>query len=182
MIDHPEFEGRDAQALVDFIAEQAEAELDAPGDPRLGMSGGSYGGGIQLILAGLDERVDVIAPTIAWNSLVTSLFKAGKVKIGWGLALSGLGVPQSIVPGIFSPAGVQTGNQSEQFFSTIVDGAATGGVSAANRQWFAEHGPDYLLEKIKVPTLIVQGTVDTLFTLDEAAAQLRGARASRGSR
>ena len=170
MIDHPEFEGRDAQALIDFIAVQGEAELDSPGDPRLGMSGGSYGGGIQLILAGLDRRVDAIAPTIAWNSLVTSLFKAGKVKIGWGLLLSGLGVPQSLLPGIFSPAGVQTGNQSQQFFSTIVDGAATGGVSAANREWFAEHGPDDLLEKIKVPTLIVQGTVDTLFTLDEAAA------------
>ena len=176
MIDHPQFEGRDAQALIDFIAEQGEAKLDSAGDPRLGMSGGSYGGGIQLILAGLDERVDVIAPTIAWNSLVTSLFKADKVKVGWGLGLTGLGIPQSIVPGVFSPAGVQTGNQSEQFFSTVVEGVLTGGVSAANKQWFAEHGPDYLLEGIKVPTLIVQGTVDTLFTLDEAAANYAALR------
>ena len=177
MIDSPQFEGRDAQALIDFIAEQAEAELDAPGDPRLGMSGGSYGGGIQLILAGLDRRVDAIAPTIAWNSLVTSLFKAGKVKVGWGLLLSGLGVPQSLAASaIFSPAGVQTGNQSPQFFSVIADGLATGGVSPANKQWFAEHGPDYLLKKIRVPTLIVQGTVDTLFTLDEASANYAALR------
>ena len=78
MIDHPKFEGRDAQALIDFIAEQAEAELDSPGDPRLGMSGGSYGGGIQLILAGLDQRVDVIAPTIAWNSLAHQPVQGGQ--------------------------------------------------------------------------------------------------------
>ena len=42
------------------------------------MSGGSYGGGIQLVMAGIDDRVDVIAPTIAWNSLVTSLFKSAR--------------------------------------------------------------------------------------------------------
>ena len=170
MIDHPQFEGRDAQALIDFIAEQGEAELDSPRRPRLGMSGGSYGGGIQLILAGLDQRVDVIAPTIAWNSLLTSLFKAGKVKLGWGLALSGLGVPQSILPGIFSPAGVQAGNQSQQFFSTILDGATTGGVSDGEQAVVRAARARLPADKIKVPTLIVQGTVDTLFTLDEAAA------------
>jgi ABC-2 type transport system ATP-binding protein len=168
MIDSPDFEGRDAQALIDFIAEQPEAQLDAPGDPRLGMSGGSYGGGIQIVTAALDRRVDVIAPTISWNSLITSLFKSGKIKLGWGLALSGLGVPFSVAPGIFSPAGAQAGHQSPQFYSTFVDGASTGTVSDANRQWFAEHGPDYLLPRIKVPTLLIEGTVDTLFTLDEA--------------
>jgi ABC-2 type transport system ATP-binding protein len=167
-IDSPDFEGRDAQALVDFIAKQPEAQLDAPGDPRLGMSGGSYGGGIQLVLAGLDQRVDAIAPTIAWNSLVTSLFKNGKIKLGWGLALSGLGVPFGVAPGIVSPAGPQAGQQSPEFYSTVVDGLATGTVSDSNRQWFAAHGPDYLLSNIKIPTLLIEGTVDTLFTLDEA--------------
>jgi ABC-2 type transport system ATP-binding protein len=167
-IDSPDYEGKDAQALVDFIAKQPEAQLDAPGDPRVGMSGGSYGGGIQLVLAGLDPRVDVIAPTISWNSLVTSLFKSGSIKLGWGLALSGLGVPFGVAPGIVSPAGPQTGQQSPEFYSTFVDGASTGTVSDSNRQWFAAHGPDFLLPKIEIPTLLIQGTVDTLFTLDEA--------------
>jgi ABC-2 type transport system ATP-binding protein len=167
-IDSPDYEGRDAQALIDFIAKQPEAQLDAANDPRLGMSGGSYGGGIQLVLAGLDPRVDVIAPTISWNSLITSLFKANKIKLGWGLALSGLGVPFGVAPGIVSPAGPQAGQQSPEFYSTVIDGVATGTISDSNRQWFADHGPDYLLPKIKIPTLIIQGTVDTLFTLDEA--------------
>lgn len=170
MIDHPEFEGRDAQALIDFIAGQPESQLDGPGDPRLGMSGGSYGGGIQFVLAAIDDRVDVIAPTIAWNSLVSSLFKSRSVKVGWGAALAGVGVPLSLLPGIFSPAGVQAGHQSEQFYSTVVEGLATGTVGDANRRWFAEHGPSFLLDDIDVPTLILQGTVDTLFPPSEAHA------------
>jgi ABC-2 type transport system ATP-binding protein len=170
MIDHPEFEGRDAQALIDFIAQQPEARLDTPGDPRVGMSGPSYGGGIQLVTAGIDGRVDAIAPTIAWNSLVTSLFRSGAIKLGWGSALVGLGIPESVAPGVFSPAGVQTGHQSEQFYSTVIEGTTTGKISDQNKQWFAEHGPDFLLDNIQAPTLILQGTVDTLFTLDEAHA------------
>ena len=170
MIDSPDFEARDTQALIDFIATQGEAQLDRPGDPRVGMSGGSYGGGIQFLTAALDQRVDVIAPTIAWNSLVTSLFKADKLKLGWGLALAGVGVPLSVAPGVISPAGPQLGQQSPEFYSTVTEGAATGTVSAANRKFFADHGPDFLLDRIHVPTLIIQGTVDTLFTLQEAEA------------
>src|SRR3954469_4483118 len=82
-VDSPDFEGRDAQALIDFVAAQPEAQLDAPGDPRLGMSGVSYGGGIQLVTAALDPRVDAIAPVIAWHSLTTSLFKDHTPKTGW---------------------------------------------------------------------------------------------------
>jgi hypothetical protein len=69
MIDHPGFEARDAQALIDFIASQPEAALEAPGDPVVGMDGPSYGCGIQFITAARDQRVDAIAPTIAWNQL-----------------------------------------------------------------------------------------------------------------
>ncbi len=103
MINSPTFEGRDAQALIDFISTQEEARLDAPGDPRLGMSGGSYGGGIQLVLAGIDSRVDAIAPTIAWNSLTDALFREGKVKVGWGLVLAGRGRPALGCPGDLQP-------------------------------------------------------------------------------
>jgi ABC-2 type transport system ATP-binding protein len=168
MIDHPEFEARDAQALIDFIAQQPEAELDEPGDPRVGMDGPSYGGGIQFITAARDDRVDAIAPTIAWNSLRTSLYKADAVKDGWGLALAGLGLPTSLLPGVFSPAGVQAGHQSPQFFNLLTSGLTTGRFQAAEVDWLDEHGPHHLLSQIEAPTLIAQGTVDTLFTLEEA--------------
>jgi ABC-2 type transport system ATP-binding protein len=168
MIDHPEFEGRDAQALIDFIATQPEAQLDAPGDPRVGMDGLSYGGGIQFITAARDDRVDVIAPTIAWNSLNRALYRSQVVKAGWDLVLVGLGIPTSLLPGVLSPAGIQTGHQSEFFYDAVVDGLSTGQLSPEFQAWLAEHGPRGMLDGIEAPTLIVQGTVDTLFTLDEA--------------
>jgi ABC-2 type transport system ATP-binding protein len=168
MIDHPEFEGRDAQALIDFIAAQPEAQLDAAGDPRVGMDGPSYGGGIQLVTAARDDRVDAIAPTIAWNTLTRSLYNTESVKAGWGLALAGLGVPTSLLPGVFSPAGVQLGNQSPQFFSLVTNGLATGRFRPQDVAWLDEHGPADVLSQIEAPTLIAQGTVDTLFSLEEA--------------
>ena len=87
-MDGPDFEGRDVRALITFVANQPEARLDSAGDPKLGMAGGSYGGGIQLVTAGLDTRVDAIVPDIAWQSLITSLYKDDNLKMGWGSLLT----------------------------------------------------------------------------------------------
>ena len=57
-------------------------------DPRIGMVGASYGGGIQLVTAAIDQRVDAIVPTIAWNSLNTSLYKSEAFKSSWGTLLT----------------------------------------------------------------------------------------------
>jgi pimeloyl-ACP methyl ester carboxylesterase len=134
MIDHPEFEARDAQALIDFIAEQPEAALEAPGDPVVGMDGPSYGGGIQFITAARDQRVDAIAPTIAWNKLPSSLFKNDSVKLGWDLALVGLGIPTSLLPGVFSPASIQTGHQSPEFYDLMLSAPAAAPVGSDTPQ------------------------------------------------
>ncbi len=168
-IDSPDFEARDVMAVIDRLATRDEVALDAPGDPVLGMSGASYGGGIQFVTAAIDPRVDAIAPTIAWNSLVTSLFKAGDLKAGWGAALCGLGQVNGLVPGLVSPAGLQTGTVDEQVTRTCVEGISTGTVRLEDERYFAARGPAALLARIEAPTLIVQGTADTLFTLQEAA-------------
>jgi len=47
--------------------------------------------------------------------------------------------------------------------SGVVDGTT----SPSQLAWFASRGPAQLLHQIHIPTLIVQGTVDTLFTLQE---------------
>ena len=80
----PQHEGRDMQELISWVAAQPETQLDATGDPRLGMVGVSYGGGIQLTTAALDCRVDAIVPSWAWHSLQTSLDKADTPKIAVG--------------------------------------------------------------------------------------------------
>src|SRR3954454_14109436 len=94
-VDAPDAEARDVQALLDWLAQQPEAELDKAGDPRVGMTGVSYAGGIDLTPAGLDKRIDAIAPIIAWHSLTTSLYKEETVKGGWSSLLYGAGVPTS---------------------------------------------------------------------------------------
>src|SRR4051794_36169127 len=121
-VDSPAYEGRDVQALIDYAAKQPEVQLDKPGDPRMGMTGVSYGGGIQLVTAALDGRVDAITPIIAWNSLLTSLYKDKTVKQGWGLALSGAG-GSAYVAGL--PGG-ETGSQDPQIQQALVEGVGTG--------------------------------------------------------
>ncbi len=152
-IDSPQFEGRDVSALIDFVARQHEALLDRPGDPRVGMAGGSYGGGIQLVAAAGDRRIDAIAPDIAWHSLLTSLDKNGAPKTGWSGLLYLVGASHRLDPHIIS---AQAQSQA---------GAP---LSAANVGFFVARGPGALVARIHVPTLLIEGTVDDLFTLQEA--------------
>lgn len=48
--------------------------------------------------------------------------------------------------------------------------------SAEIVDWYADHGPASLLGKIRVPTLIIQGTVDTLFPLAEGVENYQALR------
>jgi ABC-2 type transport system ATP-binding protein len=87
-VDSPNDEGRDVSAMLNWVAQQADVQLDQPGVPRVGMVGESYGGGVQFAAAERDCRIDAIAPTIAWHSLGTSLDKNQTPKTGWGNILS----------------------------------------------------------------------------------------------
>ena len=168
-INAPQVEGRDVRALIDRMAEQPQVKLDRVGDPRVGMTGGSYGGGIQLSTAGIDRRVDAIVPVVAWHSLETSLYKDRTFKQGWNSLLYSIGLANATSGGLGGgPAGVQTGGLDPHITSAYNSAIATGTLSAADEAWFRDRGPgDETIRKIKAPTLIVGGTVDTLFPLDE---------------
>jgi ABC-2 type transport system ATP-binding protein len=161
-VDSPSYEARDVSSLIDWVATLPGVELDRPGDPRMGMVGGSYGGGIQMVVAATDCRVDAIVPTIAWHSLVTSLDKAGTAKSGWSGILTHLSSADHVDP---------------EVLTAEATGEATGNVTPAERAWFAARGPGTLVDQIRVPTLFVQGTVDTLFTLREAVENYRALEA-----
>jgi ABC-2 type transport system ATP-binding protein len=178
-VDHPDYEARDVSALIDWLAQQPEAQLDKAGDPRVGMNGSSYGGGIQWITAARDPRVDVITPNISWNSLISSLYKERALKFGWGSVLCGAGVAGSLPGGLMNPDGLELWRLNPHMFNTCVNGIVSGRMLPADEAWFAAHGPDFLLSKVKVPTLITQGTADTLFTLKEAIRNYASLR-SRG--
>jgi ABC-2 type transport system ATP-binding protein len=76
-LDSPDYEVKDVKQLVTWLSDQPRVLLDHPGDPRVGMAGGSYGGGISLLSAAYDHRIDAIVPSITWNNLATSLFPNG---------------------------------------------------------------------------------------------------------
>ena len=158
-VDFQGAEGRDVQRLIDWVATQPGVQLDGTSDPRMGMVGSSYGGGIQFVTAAIDCRVDAIVPVIAWHSLGTSLYKSEIVKSGWAGILSQVSTSASVDPMVTD---------------SYEHGLESGTITDAQRDWFLSRGPgDELVGKVAVPTLIVQGTVDTLFTLDEAVTNYR---------
>ena len=135
-VDSPAYEARDVATLIDWVATRPGVELDAPGNPRMGMVGGSYGGGIQLVTAATDCRIDAIVPTIAWHSLTTSLFKSGIVKSGWAGILTNLSSSRPRGPGgTGRPAG-RPGRRHDL---------------AAQEAWFAARGPAQYLADIHDP-------------------------------
>lgn len=182
-LDSPAYEARDVSALIDRIAQQPEAQLDAANDPRLGMVGASYGGGIQLTSAEIDRRIDAIAPQIAWNSLITALDKSNTAKGGWGSLLAALGAEGSSTGGVLGglqgePGGVQVGDmQDPRIYSALQDGLSTGEFTPADQSFFAAAGPAPLLAHIHIPVLLMQATDDTLFSLHEAITNYAALRA-----
>jgi ABC-2 type transport system ATP-binding protein len=177
--DSPHYEARDVQALMDALAGFPEARLDAAGDPRVGMHGASYGGGIQWATAAIDSRVDAITPVVAWHSLVSSLYKGGIFKAGWGSVLCGLGTAQGTSTGLVNPDGVQAGSMDSHMYSICSSGTLTSRLSSNDQAWLGDRGPGTTwMERVRTPALVLHGTVDTLFTLQEAIDNFRVLRAN----
>jgi ABC-2 type transport system ATP-binding protein len=154
-LDSENFEARDVKAIIDWVATQSTTKLEGAGDPLLGMVGGSYGGGIQLTSAGIDPRIDAISPGIAWNDLTSTLYPNDAFKTSWAsLLLLSL---------------VVSGSRLEsEIYSGILTGAVFGALTGKQQEFFSRNSPDTVAANIDIPTLFLQGTVDTLFPLQQA--------------
>lgn len=160
------FEGRDVSAILNWLSRQPWAQLDRPGDPAVGMVGGSYGGGVQWAAAALDRRIDAIAPDISWNSLKTSLYPNTTAKTGWATSL-------------YATA-VGAGQRNNPVVDTTFQQAATSvTLSRQGVKFLGSWQRTDLAAWVHAPALILQGTVDTLFPLDEAAANYASVRRNR---
>jgi ABC-2 type transport system ATP-binding protein len=98
-LDSLDYEIADARSLVTWLSKRPEVLQDAPGDPRVGVTGASYGGALALMLAGTDKRIDAVAPQITWNNLSTALFPNAIDSAG-----AGAGTPasaQAAADGVF---------------------------------------------------------------------------------
>ncbi|MET9437342.1 alpha/beta fold hydrolase [Streptomyces sp. NPDC006551] len=127
-LNDPDHEVKDVQKLVDWLARRPEVRLDEDGDPRVGVTGASYGGAISLLAAGYDERVDAIAPQITYWNLADALFPQGVFKKLWaGIFFTSGAAGPSGLPG--------TGTEGETPGATVPggsapDGATSGGATA----------------------------------------------------
>lgn len=153
-LDSPFFEGRDVSAMIDYVTAQGQTTV-VGGDPLIGMVGGSYGGGIQLVSASIDKRIDAIVPGIAWHTLNESLYPDDAFKTIWVnlLVATLVGKGARINP---------------QIYSALVTGDLFGFISETGQTTLASSGPGFLVDQITAPTLLIQGGPDGLFPLDQA--------------
>ncbi|MFH9405244.1 alpha/beta fold hydrolase [Streptomyces sp. NPDC017638] len=162
-LNDPEGEVADVSRLLDWLAKRPEVRLDRPGDPRVGMAGGSYGGAVSLLAAGHDRRIDAIAPAITYWNLADALFPHGVFKKLWA--------------GVFVNSGGGCARFRPELCRMYERVAASGTPDPAARALLAERSPSAVGDRVKVPTLLTQGQTDSLFTLDQADAAARAIRA-----
>ncbi|MEU9605365.1 alpha/beta fold hydrolase [Streptomyces sp. NPDC048057] len=203
-LNDPAYEIKDVSRLVDWLADRPEVLLDADGDPRVGVAGASYGGASALLAAGHDRRVDAIAPAITYWNLADALFPDGVFKKLWagiffstGSFEAPDGPPPSTPPATepARPPGAGSGTTApgtaaepgehgacgrfQPEICALYERVATSGKpDAAARDLLEARSPVAVGDRIKVPTLIVQGQSDSLFPLDHADAMAERIRAN----
>ncbi len=188
-LNSPDYDVKDVKQLIDWLARRPEVLLDAQGDPRVGMVGGSYGGAIALMTAAHDARVDAIVPQITWHDLADALFpdaagqgpETGVFKRGWaGFFFGRGGVVQnglqafSARPGRpLSPEEARCGRFLPEICDVYQTIGATGRATPEAVALLRRSSPVSVQGRIKAPTLLIQGQRDSLFTLAQADANAR---------
>ncbi len=171
-VENPAFEGHDVRGLVSFVASLPWVKKDAPGDPRLGAIGGSYGGGYQFLGAFEELRVhgkpifDALAPEITWNDLKDSLAPDEVVRTEWVSALSAASLPSDALP--------------QEILTSVAEGAARGNWPDGSTPgttnldaFFKKNGPAWHVSqgrRLDIPVLFGQGATDNLFPLQQGLA------------
>jgi ABC-2 type transport system ATP-binding protein len=193
-LDDPDYEVKDARALVDLLATRADVRLDGPGDPRVGVAGGSYGGALALMLGATDTRVDAVAASITWNDLAEAFFPQhvtadaspaspaelepiatpGPFKQLWASTFFQAANAGAARPGTGATA---TSPVCGRFDPTVcrlfLAAAESGTPSAELLALLHAHSPRPLLRGLAAPTYLVQGMADSLFGLAQADATAR---------
>jgi len=203
-LDDPDYDGRAGKQLVDVLAGTRAYTEDGttkklrivsqerPGDPRVGMIGGSYGGQVQYAVAAQDPRVDALIPIITWNDLSYSLAPnntdlahgvtyttPGVAKKEWTSLFFGEGIVDGVQGASVDPGrvGPPCPNFADQACPSIAQ-LLTLGYPSAGTLTLARHASvSTYVSKVKAPTLVVQGQKDTLFNLQEATATYRALKA-----
>lgn len=198
-LDDPAIDGRAASRLIDFLAGTRAADdgtkadfvtLDGKGDPRVGMIGGSYGGAVQLATAAVDHRVDALVPMITWNDLAYALDPnsaarevPGAFKWQWTNGFYLIGESQPLTTVNLDPSRINSlgclhfVTDACDTVRTLNSGSYPAAETADLLAYARSVSPVTYLDRVKAPTLLVQGQADSLFNLNEATATYRKLKA-----
>src|SRR3954466_7536256 len=202
-LDDPDWDGRAGSQLVSSLGGTKAATdgtkvdyvlQDKPGDPRVGMIGGSYGGQIPFAIAGLDPRMDASVPQITWNDLSYSLTPnntdfargvtyntPGVSKVDWPVLFFGLGVGQGFQHAFSdqdtSHLSGTCPNFDDRVCLSLVQSGSTGYPDATTLELLRHASVATYMQNIRIPTFLAQGQSDTLFDLQEAVATYGALRA-----
>lgn len=174
-------ETEDAIAVLDWIAAQGKAgnipvAVDEHNNFKVGLLGGSYGGGFGLMLAARDKRVDTIVPFGTWHSLVQSIVPNHATKGGWGnlLCLAAMvsrkhaylqeSCTKMSMSFVRDEKALDPKHEVMPFLNQ--NGLNYFAELERNQQAFKEGEAPYQLPKIDA--LLVQGMSDVLFPMEEA--------------
>lgn len=168
-------EVKDAQTLITWLAAQESVLTDGPDNPKIGMDGTSYGGGIQLNTAAAEgrgdgvpesnDRLDAIVPRWAWHDLTYSLAPNGVIKRTWALGLTLAGAGGSHLFGDDALDFLE--GQSPELYEILIHGLFENELSAEAKAYFDARSPSQDIGDITAPALFVHGWPDTIFTPHE---------------
>jgi ABC-2 type transport system ATP-binding protein len=186
-LDSPDWEVKDAEGLISWLATRPEVRQDGPNDPRVAIVGGSYGGGIALMTAGHDRRVDAIVPMITWNDLGNAFLPDatgsgpanGVFKKVWAGEFFGSGTSTEGAPrGAVAQSSPACGRFAADLCQAYQSIAANGKATADDLALLHRSSPSTIDSRITAPTLLIQGLADTLFPLSEADANAKAIAAT----
>jgi ABC-2 type transport system ATP-binding protein len=177
----PTAEVADVSKLIDYLATRQEVIQDRPTDPRVGITGGSYGGAISLLAAGYDPRIDAVAADITWNNLENALFPQSAINVnqpgpfkrvwtGTFFSIGSLGYAKPPTqPEALRPETLLCGRFAPQWCSAYQASVAASAPSPEISTLMHASSPSSIAARIQVPTLLMQGEADSLFPLSESA-------------
>lgn len=189
----------DPAFVVDGINVAPLVATDATG-ARVGMMGGSYGGGITPNVAVSDPRVRAIVPGRTWNSLQYALVpnnlivdntasgfdhqvtEQGVFKQGWTTLLFALGNAQPAMNNGGCPeekaasgdpatiGGASCTGFPSELCETFIRLVGTGNAEQVDLDLVRNSSVASRIDDLTVPTMLQQGLTDTLFNTNDATA------------
>ena len=158
-------------------------------DPRVGMVGISYGGGIQFATAAIDPRLDTIVPGATWNDLSYTLSPnntsqtgvssatPGAAKLVWALGFVGKGALDGFTGAPQDPSRIAGCPNFVAFVCpAVVTAGVTGTLDPGTVQELRRRSVASYVKQVRIPTLLLQGQSDTLFNLNEGTATFQALR------